>query len=544
MRMDLQGVLIYSQFEFAAHIGGACNVNLHSGNRYVNKITRKDFLGLSAAAVTSAVFSSSTTANARQATATTGAAPSRTLIRGADVLTMDTTLGEIERADVLIENGNISAIDQDLPSAGADVVEAGGMILMPGMCDGHRHLWQTTDAGGLVKTEPGVYANYRTWQMSTMASMTPEDHYLAGYVGGLMAIDSGVTSIVDYAHAHINGENAVAAGSGVKESGIGGWFAFQLGVSANYGPGDKVPLAVANAQRITSTTDAHWATAERLQRDIFSSGTDIMQLGLAPSSGSGSRVEEINKEWSRIRSMGVGMIAAHVHKPPAPTPQGTMGHRDTGIPDLQEAGLLGPDYHLAHANRLTADELLMLRDTGGMICATAMGEFPYMASANRGPSVHGRARAAGVATGVGIDVNVALGQDYFEHARAAFWNLYLSPEGTKIAATYTSDDTLDFVTALGAKAMRVGDTTGSISIGKRADLVLLRTDRIGFATRGSLADRVLNFASLPDIDSVWVAGTARKRNGHMIGVDWASLKSRVTAAQQRIASQAASITFT
>jgi cytosine/adenosine deaminase-related metal-dependent hydrolase len=167
-----------------------------------------------------------------------------------------------------------------------------------------------------------------------------------------------------------------------------------------------------------------------------------------------------------------------------------------------------------------------------------------MASASRGPSVHGRARAAGVATGVGIDVNVALTQDYFEHARAAFWNLYLSPEGTEIAQAYNSNDTLDFVTALGARAMRLGDVTGTISVGNRADLVLLRTDRIGFAMLGSLADRVLNFASLPDIDSVWVAGQARKRNGQMIGVDWAELKSRVTEAQKRIGPLAASITFT
>jgi len=59
-----------------------------------------------------------------------------------------------------------------------------------------------------------------------------------------------------------------------------------------------------------------------------------------------------------------------------------------------------------------------------------------------------------------------------------------------------------------------------------------------------LADRVLNFGSLSDIDSVWVAGQARKRNGQMIGVDWASLKSQVAEAQKRIGSSAASITFT
>ena len=479
-----------------------------------------------------------------QATAATGDATRPTHIRGADVLTMDPTLQEMQDTDVLIENGRITAIGRGLSAEGAEVIEANGMILMPGMCDGHRHMWQTTEAGRLAKTQPSLYATYRRWQMSTMASMSPEDHYLAGYLGGLIAIDSGVTSVVDYAHAQINAENALAAGNGAKDSGIGGWFVLQLGVSATYKPGDVVPLSVANSQRIEATTETHWATAERLQKEVFSGSADIMQLGLAPSAGTGSSLEDIRREWSRVRDMGVRMLAAHVHKPPTPTPQGTMGYRDTGVPDLQAAGLLGPDYHLAHANQLTSEELTMLRDTGGMLCATTMGEFPYMANAHQGPSVHGRARAAGVATGIGIDVNVALAQDYFEHARAAFWSLYLSPEGADIARAYNSSDTLDFVTALGARAMRRDGVTGTIAVGKQADLVLLRTDRIGFATRGSLADRVLNFGSRSDIDSVWVAGTARKRNGQMIGVNWATLKSQVAEAQERVGALAASITFT
>jgi cytosine/adenosine deaminase-related metal-dependent hydrolase len=510
----------------------------------MSKITRKDFLGLSAAAVTSAVLGNSRPANARQDVATAPGGSGPLLIRGADLLTMDPVLGEQQATDVRVENGRITAIGKGLPAAGAESVDADGMILMPGMCDGHRHLWHTVDAGRLVKTQPRLYATYQEWKMRTIVSMRPEDHYLAGFLGGLMAIDSGVTSLVDYAHGQINAENALAAARGAKDSGVGGWFAFQLGVSSSYQPGDTVPLDVADAQRIAKTTATHWATAERLQKEVFTGSDDIMQLGLAPASGTGSSLEEIREEWGRIRDMGVRMLAAHVHKPSRPTPKGTMGFRDTGIPDLQEAGVLGPDYHLAHANRLTAEELRMLRDTGGMVCATAMGEFPYMAAAHRGPSVHGRSREAGVATGIGIDVNLVLTQDYFEHARAAFWSLYLSPDGTKIATGYTSDDTLDFVSALGAKAMRLGDETGTITVGKRADLVLLRTDRAGFASLGSLADRVLNFASLADIDSVWVAGKARKRHGEMLDVDWPKLKAEVADAQARIGPAAASITFT
>ena len=500
------------------------------------EMTRKSFLRLATAAAASAAFERPVQAQESRGRPL--------LIRGADLLTMDPELQDMEASDVLVENGKIAAVGTGLARDGADVVDAHGKILMPGMCDGHRHVWQTIDAGRLAKTQPAHYATYQNWKMRIIVSLTPEDHYLSGLVGGLMAIDSGVTSVIDYAHGQINAENALAAAKGVQDAGIGGWFAFQLGVSSSYKPGDTVPLAEANAQRISKTTETHWATAERLQKEVFSDSSAPMQLGLAPAAGNGSSLEDIKTEWSRARSMGVRLLAAHLHKTPSPAPQGSMGHRGSGIPDLQEAGLLGPDYHASHANRLTSDELRMLRDTGGMVCATAMGEFPYMATTRRGPSVHARARAAGVATGIGIDVNLVLTQDYFEHVRAAFWSHYLEPAGVDIAATYRSEDSLDFATALGARAIRLGDVAGSITVGKRADLVLLDTSRIGFAMQGSLADRVVNFASREDVDSVWIGGEARKRDGKMIGVDWASLKSQIEDAQARFGPQAASITFT
>ncbi len=510
------------------------------------KMTRKSFLRLTAAAAASTAFGKQAFAQSSVGSVPDGSASNGPLlIRGADLLTMDPELKEIEGADVLVENGKIAAVGKGLAREGAEVIDGGGMILMPGMSDGHRHVWQIIDAGRLAKTAPSGYAGYQEWKMRTIVSMTPEDHYLGGLVGGLLAIDSGVTSIIDYAHGQINEENALAAARGIKDSGISGWFAFQMGVSSSYRPGDTVPLADAHAQRIAETTEVHWSIAERLQKEIFSDNAAVMQLSLAPSSVNGSLLSEIETEWSRIRAMGVKLISSHLHKTAEPMPEGYMGYRDSGIPDLHKAGLLGPDYHCTHANKLTAEELEMLRDSGGMVCATAMGEFPYMAAeAIRGPSVHARARSAGVAAGIGVDVNLVLTQDYFEHIRAAFWSHYLEPAGVGIAKQYKSEDVLDFATALGAKSMRLGDETGSITVGKRANLVLLRTDRMGFAMQGTLADRVLNYASREDIDSVWISGQAKKRNGKMIGVDWPELKAQVAAAQARFGPLADTITFT
>ena len=509
------------------------------------RVTRKDFLHFSSALLASTGLTACATTTPDQQTAIPQAPASNgaTLIRGADVLTMNSGFEELQNTDVLVVGGQITQMGRGLVAPGAEVIEAKGMILMPGMSDGHRHVWQSIELGRLVKTHPAQYSTYQDWKMRTVVSMNADEFYLANLLGGLLAIDSGVTSILDYAHGQINEETAIASALGLRDSGIAGWYAFQLGVSMSYRPGEAVDRRRAESERVSAVAETHWATVEALQKQVFTDPDHILQLGICPSSGIGDRLEDIAEEWGRARATGVKMLAAHGGGPRDGLPEGYMGHRNLGMRDLYEAGLLGPDYHVSHGNRLSADELGLLRETGGMVCSTAMGEFPYMARADRGPSCHGRAREAGVAVGIGIDVPLALPIDYFEHTRAAFWNLYLDPTGVRIASEYQSADVLDFATALGAKALRLGDVTGSIEVGKRADLVLLRTNRPGFARLGTLADRVAMFAAREDIDSVWVAGSAKKRHGKLVGVDMGEIMDRVEAAQRRYGPLADSITF-
>jgi cytosine/adenosine deaminase-related metal-dependent hydrolase len=517
-------------------------------------ITRKEFLRLAAAATTSTALAGYAGGVAAQNTASDAAPVAagnqrRTLIRGADLLTMDPTLGEQLATDVLVDNGRVEAIGTGLSAEGAEVIDAQGMILMPGMIDGHRHVWETISMGHMSKLAPSVYP-YFPWANAAVISMEPEDHYIAELAGGLQAVDSGVTSIVDFAHCADTEAKTMSAAQGLKESGIGGWFTFQLGKSTPpIKLGDTInSLEIFGGARRADggATEEHWNTVDRLQQDLFNDSSAPLQLGLAPALGTGSPIDEIKDDWARVRSTGVQLLAAHMHKPNPNRryPAGVMGHTDSGVPDLQDAGLLGPDYHVAHANRLTAEELQMFKINGCHIAATTMGEFPYMGwGAWRGPSVHGRARAAGVAVGIGMDVPLALPGDYFEHVRGSFWNQYTSPEGLAIANTYQGADSLDFVTALGAKAIRRGEQTGSITVGKSADLVLLSTDRFGFGTLGSLANRVVTFASREDIDSVWIAGQAKKRHGEMLGVDWSSIKARLQEAQDRVHQKMDTITW-
>ena len=66
----------------------------------------------------------------------------RTLIRGVTILSMDSDVGNLVSADILVEGSTIIEISENIEANGADIIEASGMIAMPGMVDSHRHSWE------------------------------------------------------------------------------------------------------------------------------------------------------------------------------------------------------------------------------------------------------------------------------------------------------------------------------------------------------------------------------------------------------------------
>lgn len=68
--------------------------------------------------------------------------PPLTLIRGATILSMDDSVGNIEHGDILIRGSTITAVGQNLDAQDAHVIDAKNMIAMPGMVDSHRHSWE------------------------------------------------------------------------------------------------------------------------------------------------------------------------------------------------------------------------------------------------------------------------------------------------------------------------------------------------------------------------------------------------------------------
>ena len=478
-------------------------------------LSRRQFLCTTAATVAAVSGVAATvggTAHAQQPSGAT--APGRAiLIKGGCVLTLDRTVGDFEQADVLIEGGKISAVRASISAPNAEVIDASRMIVMPGLVDTHRHMWQ----GILRNVLPdGSLDDYiATVQKTFGAKYVPDDVYAGDYFSALGAIDSGVTCILDWSHIHNTPEHTDAAVKALGDSGVRAVFAY------------------GNAQ----TVDGRWWEAKgskfpsdiaRLRKQYFSSDNQLATLYLAAPSGS---PEQILPTFKAARDVGA-RITIHVG----------VGERGRSglLEKLNAEKALAADTTYIHCCTLNDAEWKLIKDTGGTISIAGYVET-LMGHGN--PPTQ-KAIDMGIRPSLSVDVETSVPNDFFQQMRTIFslqknevWARRLA--GDKNPPKFlTVREVLEFATIEGARANGLERKIGTLTPGKDADLILLRTDRLNVMPMNNAVGAVVTSMGPQNVDSVLIAGKVMKRNGQLVGVDFGRLVRLGDEARDRLYSNA------
>jgi cytosine/adenosine deaminase-related metal-dependent hydrolase len=421
-------------------------------------------------------------------------ASKRTLLKNGCVLSLDPKVGNFQQADVLIEGAKIAAVGPNLSAADAEVIDASNTIVMPGFVDSHRHLWEgiLRNIGADIPLEGEK--SYLAFVLNTLApAYRPQDVYIGNRVSTLGVIDAGITTILDWSHIQANPEYTDAAIQALQESGLRAVFA--------YGP-----------VWYEAPKPEHPEWFRRTAKKYFSSKDQLLTFGLAAFGPEFNSVEGNVADWKLAREVDA-RITAHVGV-------GTFGkHGKVG--EVGKAGIYGPDTTFIHCTTLNDDEIQMIVDTGSTVTLSSPVEM--MMGHGRVPIQ--RFLDRGLRPSLSVDVETNVPNDMFTQMRSVISLQHALLFERKLAGEenlppfLTTRDVIEFATIEGARANGLADKTGSLTPGKEADVIMLRTDRPNIFPINDPIGAVVWGMDTSNVDSVFVAGKALKRNGQLLGVD-------------------------
>ena len=434
---------------------------------------------------------------------------SRVLIRGGHVLTMDPALGDVLGGDVLVEGDRIAAVGPALDAGDAEIVDAGGCIVIPGFVDSHRHTWETVIRGIAPDVSLGGYFDLVLDQLAP--AYRPEDVYAGNYLGSLEAIDAGVTTLLDWSHISNTPEHSDEAIHGLRDARL----------RAVYCCGN--PNTSLADWWYTSTLEAP-EDIRRIRSQYFSSDDGLLTLAMGTRGPGFCTPEVVRHDWELAREVGAP-ISVHVG-------MGPYAGRFSMVSQLDGLGLLGPDTTYIHCNYLSDDEFRLIADSGGKISISPSVE---MAMGHGTPPTM-KALAHGLRPSISIDVVTTVPGDMFTQMRFLFAQARLGEHETAFAAgneeepvLLTSRDVLEFATIEGARVCGLDDRTGSLTPGKQADVVVLRCDETNTYPVIDPVSTVVHQADTRNVDTVLVAGEALKRGGELVGANLRAARDRAAA---------------
>ncbi|MCF8477128.1 MAG: amidohydrolase family protein [Pseudolabrys sp.] len=441
---------------------------------------------------------------------------SRLLIKGGSIVSMDSDVKDLPRGDVLVENGRIAAIAPALQADNAEIVDATDMIVLPGLINAHVHTWQSALRGVAADWTVGRYM--QAMHRGLAGYFRPDDVYIANLMGALNALNSGTTTLVDWCHCNHTPEHSDAGVAGLAESGARALFLH----------GSPKPAAKPGQKHFSEIAMPR-AEIERLRKGRFAGDDGLVTLGLAilGPSYSVSAVTRADmllaREFDLTASMHVG---------------GGTPLQPNGFELLLQDRLVGDKVNIVHGNDMKPDLVRALAAQGAQFTATAEIELQM----GYGDPLTGILQACGAPLSIGSDVEPAARGDMFsamrttlQHERHRRTLEMLAETGERpLDMPVTCRQALEWATINGAKMAGLDDKTGSLTPGKQADIILLRTgDLTMYPVTDPVASVVMQ-GGVANVDTVLVAGRVVKRGGKLLYDALADKKAALRKSGSRI----------
>ncbi|MER7922886.1 amidohydrolase family protein [Streptomyces sp. NPDC096057] len=422
------------------------------------------------------------------------------VLRGGTVLPMDRARRVLSDTDVLVTGDRITAVGPRLAvPEGTAEIDASDGIVMPGMIDTHRHMWQTAMRG---YGADWTLTQYFVWYyLEHGKAFRPEDVHAGNLLAAVEALDAGVTTVVDWSHGLQTVDHADAA------------------VDALQAVPGRFVLAYGNIQQ----APAEWTAAPQF-RDFVRrriTGDDMLGFQIA-FDVTGDPAFPEKPAFEVARDLGIAVT----------THAGVWGAtNDDGIRLMHEHGFMTPETVYVHASTLSADSYHRIAATGGSVSVSTESEQ----SAGQGYPTTWAVRSHDIPVSLSMDTSVWWSGDLFSAMRTTLGadrareHLEAHAQGETVThVALRADQVVEWATRGGARALGREHDLGSIEEGKKADLVLLKNDRspVSFPLLNPYG-HVAFQAQRGDVHTVIVDGRVVKHEHRLLDTDLAAVRRTV-----------------
>src|ERR1700729_666221 len=401
----------------------------------------------------------------------------RTLFKGGTVLTLDPKVPNLPIGDVLVDGDRITALGANLQVDDVQVIDAADSIVMPGLIDAHHHMW----LGAMRRMMPDVddlFAYIDIVAETLGAHYRPLDMYLSTKLTAVASLDAGITTIIDACHNSRSPEHTDAALQSLHSAGI-------------------------RALHMVGAAMDKKASAEHLPRDLerlASSWNTSDSLFCAGLFG------QLNLDWWKVaRGLNMHILTEFI------------GDLAKLGPQFAEPGILGPHNIFNHCTRVPEETWKLFAGAGVNITVNPRSDALF--GFDDDGFAYQKAIDHGLMPALGIDLDTAFGSDMFGEMHALFNQQRAAMRNRRFRGEVDApgpisvDEVLRAATVNGARAAGLETSIGTLTPGKQADIIMLRTNGVAVFPVTNSIGTIVQAVERSDVDTVMVAGRLRKRRG-------------------------------
>ena len=424
------------------------------------------------------------------------------LIKNGTLVTMDSA-DRVVRGELLIDHGRIAAVGAADESADV-VIDAGGCAVIPGFVQTHIHLCQTLFRGAADDLALIDWLKQRVWPME--AAHSAESLRASARLGIAELIKGGTTCALTMETVSHTSEVFKV----VEETG----FRATVG-KCMMDKGAEVPAALQEqtAQSIEESLALleHW----------HGKANGRIRYCFAPRFAISCTRELLERVSDLARTRGV-MI--HTHASENRT-ECALVEEETGLRNinyLDSVGVSGSHVALAHCVHLSNDEIRILQRTGTHVVHCPSSNLKL----GSGIAPVTKLLEEGVSVSLGADgapCNNRL--DMFTEMRTAAL-LQKALHGPEMLA---AKRVLRMATIDGARALGLESEVGSLEVGKRADVAVVRLDQLHTAPEAEVISSLVYAATASDVQHVIIDGQQVMRDRTLLTLDEAEVIAEANA---------------